>query len=219
MDTMHSVLKQYFGFSDFRPYQKDAIQKIIEKRDCLVVMATGSGKSLCYQAPPLVVRKTGIVVSPLISFMQDQCSEGFHCSEKIKAEQGQFDILFMTPEKACTVPTSFWSNLLKEGISLFAVDEAHCISEWGHDFRVEYKNLHNLRGVLLDVPFVGLTATAIEKVRFDIINSLKLKNPYVLVGSFDRSNFSMGSSHLTVDNLLLMNLYKKFQKLFVVVQL
>ncbi|XP_072083944.1 ATP-dependent DNA helicase Q-like 3 isoform X1 [Arachis hypogaea] len=125
----------------------------------------------------------------------------------------------MTPEKACTVPTSFWSNLLKEGISLFAVDEAHCISEWGHDFRVEYKNLHNLRGVLLDVPFVGLTATAIEKVRFDIINSLKLKNPYVLVGSFDRSNFSMGSSHLTVDNLLLMNLYKKFQKLFVVVQL
>ncbi|XP_020967223.1 uncharacterized protein LOC107619644 isoform X2 [Arachis ipaensis] len=69
----------------------------------------------------------------------------------------------MTPEKACTVPTSFWSNLLKEGISLFAVDEAHCISEWGHDFRVEYKNLHNLRGVLLDVPFVGLTATAIEK--------------------------------------------------------
>ncbi|XP_072083954.1 uncharacterized protein [Arachis hypogaea] len=72
MDTMHSVLKQYFGFSDFRPYQKDAIQKIIEKRDCLVVMATGSGKSLCYQAPPLVVRKTGIVVSPLISFMQDQ---------------------------------------------------------------------------------------------------------------------------------------------------
>ncbi|RYQ88898.1 hypothetical protein Ahy_B09g095816 isoform D [Arachis hypogaea] len=206
MDTMLSVLKQYFGFSDFRPYQKDAIQKIIEKRDCLVVMATGSGKSLCYQVPPLVVRKTGIVVSPLISLMQDQVmalkqrgikAEYLGSAQKDstvqrKAEQGQFDILFMTPEKACTVPTSFWSNLLKEGISLFAVDEAHCISEWGHDFRVEYKNLHNLRSVLLDVPFVGLTATATEKVRFDIINSLKLKNPYVLVGSFDRSNLFYG---------------------------
>ncbi|GAU18592.1 hypothetical protein TSUD_124230 [Trifolium subterraneum] len=206
MDTTLSVLKDYFGFMSFRPYQREVIEKIIEKRDCLVVMATGSGKSLCYQVPPLVVKKTGIVVSPLISLMQDQVmalkqrgikAEYLSSAQKdytvqSKAERGQFDILFMTPEKACTIPTSFWSNLLKEGISLFAVDEAHCISEWGHDFRVEYKQLDKLRGVLFDVPYVGLTATATEKVRFDITNSLKMNNPYVVVGSFDRPNLFYG---------------------------
>ncbi|KAK7387319.1 hypothetical protein VNO78_28037 [Psophocarpus tetragonolobus] len=206
MDTLPSVLKKYFGFSDFRPYQREVIEKIIEKRDSLVVMATGSGKSLCYQVPPLVVKKTGIVVSPLISLMQDQVmalkergikAEYLGSAQKdftvhSKAERGQFDILFMTPEKACSIPSSFWSNLLKAGISLFAVDEAHCISEWGHDFRVEYKLLDKLREVLLDVPFVGLTATATEKVRFDIINSLKMNNPYVTVGSFDRTNLFYG---------------------------
>lgn len=169
-------------------------------------MATGSGKSLCYQVPPLVVKKTGIVVSPLISLMQDQVmalkqrgvkAEYLSSAQKdytvqTKAEHGQFDILFMTPEKACTIPNSFWSNLLKEGISLFAVDEAHCISEWGHDFRVEYKQLDKLRSVLLDVPYVGLTATATEKVRFDIMNSLKMNNPYIVVGSFDRPNLFYG---------------------------
>ncbi|XP_014519149.1 uncharacterized protein LOC106776266 isoform X1 [Vigna radiata var. radiata] len=206
METVPSVLKKYFGFSHFRPYQREVIEKIIERRDCLVVMATGSGKSLCYQVPPLVVKKTGIVVSPLISLMQDQVmalkqrgirAEYLGSAQKdftvhSKAERGQFDILFMTPEKACTVPTSFWSNLLKAGISLFAVDEAHCISEWGHDFRVEYKHLDKLREVLVDVPFVGLTATATEKVRFDIISSLKMDNPYVTIGSFDRTNLFYG---------------------------
>ncbi|WJX37048.1 DNA helicase [Trifolium repens] len=206
MDTTHSVLKDYFGFLSFRPYQKEVIEKIIEKRDCLVVMATGSGKSLCYQVPPLIVKKTGIVVSPLISLMQDQVmalkqrgikAEYLSSAQKdytiqSKAERGQYDILFMTPEKACSIPTSFWSNLLKEGISLFAVDEAHCISEWGHDFRVEYKQLDKLRGVLVDVPYVGLTATATEKVRFDITNSLKMNNPYIVVGSFDRPNLFYG---------------------------
>ncbi|KAK4274954.1 hypothetical protein QN277_018107 [Acacia crassicarpa] len=199
---MQSVLKKYFGFSEFRPYQRDVIEKILEKRDCLVVMATGSGKSLCYQVPPLVASKTGIVVSPLISLMQDQVmalkQRGIRAeyigsaqtdpTVQTKAESGQFDILFLTPEKACSISTSFWLNLLKAGICLFAVDEAHCISEWGHDFRVEYKKLDKLRGVLSDVPFVGLTATATEKVRGDIISSLKMCNPYVSVGSFDRTN-------------------------------
>ncbi|KAF3454768.1 hypothetical protein FNV43_RR05216 [Rhamnella rubrinervis] len=203
---MESILKTYFGFSAFRPYQKEVIEKILDKRDCLVVMATGSGKSLCYQIPPLVVGKTGIVVSPLISLMQDQVmslkqrgikaeflgSTQTDQSVHTKAESGQFHILFMTPEKACTVPKSFWSNLLKVGISLFAVDEAHCISEWGHSFRVEYKQLDKLRDVLPDVPFIGLTATATEKVRIDIISSLKIKDPYVAIGSFDRKNLFYG---------------------------
>ncbi|XP_058787865.1 uncharacterized protein LOC131662172 [Vicia villosa] len=226
MNTTLSVLKDYFGFMSFRPYQQEVIEKIIEKRDCLVVMATGSGKSLCYQVPPLVVKKTGIVVSPLISLMQDQVmalkqrgikAEYLSSAQKDytiqgKAERGQFDILFMTPEKACTIPTSFWSNLLKEGISLFAVDEAHCISEWGHDFRVEYKQLDKLRGVLLDVPYVGLTATATEKVRFDITNSLKLNNPYIVVGSFDRPNLFYGVKQFNKGQYFIDELVEEISK-------
>ncbi|EXB57582.1 Werner syndrome ATP-dependent helicase-like protein [Morus notabilis] len=199
-------LFNFFGFSSFRPYQKEVIEKILEKRDCLVVMATGSGKSLCYQVPPLVVGKTGVIVSPLISLMQDQVmalkqrgikaeflgSAQTDSSVQTKAEGGYFNILFMTPEKACLIPKSFWSNLLNVGICLFAVDEAHCISEWGHDFRVEYKQLDKLRSILYDVPFVALTATATEKVRHDIMSSLKMNAPYVSIGSFDRKNLFYG---------------------------
>ncbi|KAM6578500.1 hypothetical protein CsatB_030337 [Cannabis sativa] len=204
--TMESILKNYFGYSSFRPYQKEVIENILEKKDCMVVMATGSGKSLCYQVPPLVAGKTGIVVSPLISLMQDQVmalkergikaeflgSAQTDQSVQKKAENGHFNILYMTPEKACLIPNSFWSNLLNVGICLFAVDEAHCISEWGHDFRVEYKQLDKLRGILVNVPFVALTATATEKVRNDIINSLKMKDPVVSIGSFDRHNLFYG---------------------------
>ncbi|XP_010325731.1 uncharacterized protein [Solanum lycopersicum] len=108
------------------------------------------------------------------------------------AELGHYDILYMTPEKACALPISFWSRLLKAGMCLLAVDEAHCISEWGHDFRVEYKQLDKLRNVLLNVPFVGLTATATEKVRSDIMNSLLMKDHHVAIGSFDRKNLFYG---------------------------
>lgn len=203
---MEFTLKKFFGYSTFRPYQKEIISEILNGRDCLVLMATGSGKSLCYQVPPLIVGKTGIVISPLISLMQDQVmslkqlgikaeflsSAQTDSSVQSKAQSGDFNILFMTPEKACSIPTSFWSKLLKVGICLLAVDEAHCISEWGHDFRVEYKQLDKLRDILLDVPFVGLTATATEKVRIDITNSLKMRDPFVTVGSFDRKNLFYG---------------------------
>ncbi|KAJ6885159.1 hypothetical protein NC652_031994 [Populus alba x Populus x berolinensis] len=168
---------QYFGYANFRAYQKEVIDQILDKRDCLAVMATGSGKSLCYQVPPLLLEKTAIVISPLISLMQDQVmslkQRGIRAeflgsaqtdgSVHTKAQTGHFHLLFMTPEKACSTPLSFWLKLLEAGICLFAVDEAHCISEWGHDFRVEYKQLNKLRGVLLEVPFVALTATATEK--------------------------------------------------------
>ncbi|XP_057250204.1 uncharacterized protein LOC104891323 isoform X2 [Beta vulgaris subsp. vulgaris] len=169
-------------------------------------MATGSGKSLCYQVPPLIAGSTGIVVSPLLSLMQDQVMAlkqrgiqaeylGSTQTDKTvqsKAESGFYSLLFMTPEKACAIANSFWLKLLKSGICLFAVDEAHCISEWGHDFRLEYKQLDKLRPILSDVPFVSLTATATEKVRLDIIRSLKIKDPYVAVGSFDRTNLFYG---------------------------
>nr|CAN79469.1 hypothetical protein VITISV_016935 [Vitis vinifera] len=203
---MWVLVQRYFGYSGFRPYQKDIIQKILERRDSLVIMATGSGKSLCYQLPPLILGKTAIVISPLISLMQDQVMAlkqrgiraEFLASAQTdptvhkNAESGTFHVLFMTPEKACSIPGSFWSKLLKVGICLFAVDEAHCISEWGHDFRMEYKQLDKLRAILLDVPFVGLTATATKKVRMDIINSLKMRDPNVFIGSFDRKNLFYG---------------------------
>ncbi|KAL6516411.1 hypothetical protein OROGR_019716 [Orobanche gracilis] len=201
---MESTLKKYFGFSNFRPYQKEIVENILQGEDCLVVMATGSGKSLCYQMPPLVVKKTAVVISPLISLMQDQvmalkqrgiCAENLSSAQTdlnvyANAERGRYDILYMTPEKACLLPASFWSRLLDSGICLLAVDEAHCISEWGHNFSawVEYKQLDKLRDFLSDVPFVALTATATEKVRGDIIKSLKMQCPRITIGSFDRQN-------------------------------
>ncbi|KAL6657204.1 hypothetical protein ACP70R_004984 [Stipagrostis hirtigluma subsp. patula] len=203
---MEAALKGYFGYSAFRPYQREIIQKVLDGRDCLVVMATGSGKSICYQIPPLVTKKTAVVVSPLLSLMQDQVmslkqkgvkseylgSTQMNSSASSEAEKGLFDVLYMTPEKAISLPSRFWSNLLAAGICLLAVDEAHCISEWGHDFRTEYKQLHQLRDRLVGVPFVALTATATERVRGDISTSLTLYNPHIVVGSFDRPNLFYG---------------------------
>ncbi|RLM87531.1 hypothetical protein C2845_PM04G34160 [Panicum miliaceum] len=196
----------YFGYSSFRPYQREIIQKVLDGRDCLVVMATGSGKSICYQIPPLVTKKTAVVVSPLLSLMQDQVmslkqkgvkseylgSTQTNSSAFNEAEKGMLDVLYMTPEKAISLPSRFWNNLQAAGICLLAVDEAHCISEWGHDFRMEYKELHLLRDLLVGVPFVALTATATERVRRDISTSLVLCNPHVVVGSFDRHNLFYG---------------------------
>ncbi|XP_071718043.1 uncharacterized protein [Rutidosis leptorrhynchoides] len=223
---MESTLKEYFGFSMFRPYQKEIIEKILQGRDSLVVMATGSGKSLCYQVPPLVANKTAIVISPLISLMQDQVmalkqrgikaehlsTAQTNTSAQMNAEGGQYDIIYMTPEKACFVPDSFWSRLLNTGICLVAVDEAHCISEWGHDFRVEYKRLYKLRDVLQNVPFVGLTATATDKVRNDIINSLRLNDPHVAIGSFDRKNLYYGVKSINRGPLFVDELVAKITK-------
>ncbi|XP_076957204.1 uncharacterized protein LOC143632618 [Bidens hawaiensis] len=223
---MEVTLKEYFGFSAFRPYQKEIIHNILEGKDSLVVMATGSGKSLCYQVPPLISNKTAIVISPLISLMQDQVmalkqrgikaehlsTAQTNTSAQMNAERGQYDILYMTPEKACFVPNSFWSKLLDTGICLVAVDEAHCISEWGHDFRVEYKQLYKLRDVLQNVPFVGLTATATEKVRKDIIDSLKMKDPHIAIGSFDRKNLYYGVKSINRGPLFVNELVPQISK-------
>ncbi|CAN0876825.1 ATP-dependent DNA helicase RecQ [Linum grandiflorum] len=223
---MKNLLKRYFGHSEFRPYQKDIVNNVLQKRDCLVVMATGSGKSLCYQLPPLLVNKTAVVVSPLISLMQDQVmslkQQGISAeylgsaqtdqSVDRRAQMGEFRLLFMTPEKACVLSHGFWSKLLQAGICLLAVDEAHCISEWGHDFRVEYKQLDKLRAILVDIPFVGLTATATDKVRRDIINSLKMDDPYIAIGTFDRKNLFYGVKHFSRSSEFLENLVADFSK-------
>lgn len=224
--SMEGVLKKYFGFSSFRPLQKDSIGQILRGRDCLIVMATGSGKSLCYQIPALVTQKTAIVISPLISLMQDQvmslqqrgikaqylCSAQTSRTANSDAEKGEFDVLYLTPERACSSPDRFWSNMMEKGVSLLAIDEAHCISEWGHDFREEYKQLEKLRQFLPNVPFVALTATATKKVELDIIQSLKLKNPYVRIGSFDRPNIYYGVKTLNRTSLFREELAREISK-------
>ncbi|XP_073145971.1 uncharacterized protein [Henckelia pumila] len=191
---MESTLKKFFGFSKFRPYQKEIVEQILRGRDCLVVMATGSGKSLCYQVPPLVSKKTAVVISPLISLMQDQVmalkqrgiraeyisSAQTNPNVLKNAESGQYDILYLTPEKAC-----------------------------GLTNRVEYKQLDVLRDVLLNVPVVGLTATATGKVRDDIMLSLKMHDPHVTIGSFDRQNLFYSVNSIDHCNTFLDDLVKK----------
>eukprot|EP00250_Pteridium_aquilinum_P034051 c6940_g1_i1 orf=115-2973(+) len=214
LEDMERCLKEYFGFTRFRPFQEEIIRKILGGQDCLVVMATGSGKSLCYQLPPLISKKPAVVISPLISLMQDQVmglkqrgikteymsSAQTDSTVAFRAREGEFSVLFMTPEKALGLPDSFWKSLLSTGVSLLAVDEAHCISEWGHDFRKEYQQLHKLRRVLPSTPFVALTATATERVRNDIKKSLDLKNVFEVVSTFDRPNLFYGVKFINRTN-------------------
>ncbi|CAM6122489.1 unnamed protein product [Calypogeia fissa] len=203
---METVLKEFFGHRGFRPFQKDIVTEILNGTDCLVVMATGSGKSICYQMPPMITKKTAVVISPLISLMQDQVmglnQRGIRAeylgsaqtdhTVYARAQRGDFDVLYMTPEKACSSAPSFWSSLLEKGVCLLAVDEAHCVSEWGHDFRYEYQNLYKLRPHLPKVPFIALTATATHRVREDIVRGLQLGDYFTAVSTFDRPNIFYG---------------------------
>uniref|UniRef100_F7AMX7 DNA 3'-5' helicase n=1 Tax=Monodelphis domestica TaxID=13616 RepID=F7AMX7_MONDO len=195
-------LKTYFGHSSFKPVQWKVIHSVLqERRDNLVVMATGYGKSLCFQFPPVFVGGIGIVVSPLISLMEDQvlqlemsnikaCFLGSAQSENVisRVKAGEFRVVYMTPE-FCLVSL----DLLKQldatlGITLVAVDEAHCVSEWGHDFRNAFRNLGLLKTTLPSVPMLALTATASSSIRADIAHCLYLRDPQVTCTSFDRPN-------------------------------
>ena len=202
---MHTTLKQYFGYDTFRPLQEEIIGAVLDKQDCLVLMPTGGGKSLCFQLPALLNPGITIVISPLISLMKDQvdalvtagitaaminssmsASEIASIIEKTKT--GQIKILYIAPERLAM--TSFESLLHTLPISLFAIDEAHCISEWGHDFRPEYRNLKYLRSKFPAIPIIALTATATTKVRDDIVRQLDLPAPKVFTSSFNRPNLS-----------------------------
>jgi ATP-dependent DNA helicase RecQ len=205
LNDLQAVIARHWGFDSFRPLQEQAMHAVLAGRDSLVVLPTGGGKSLCYQAPAVCTGGTTVVVSPLIALMKDQVDGLRACGvaaaqldssqsgpERYAVENdlrhGKINLLFVSPEKL--VQTSLYRDLGEVGVHTFAIDEAHCISHWGHDFRPEYRQLARLRELLPDASVHAYTATATEKVRQDIIVQLGLRNPEVLVGNFDRPNLT-----------------------------
>ena len=198
-----SVLKSVFGYQSFRKGQEEVINAALNGQDALVVMATGNGKSLCYQIPALCFEGLTLVISPLISLMKDQVdqlqangieADFLNSSQTVEQQQqvqnklisGQLKLLYVSPEKVMT--NSFFQFISYSKVSFIAIDEAHCISQWGHDFRPEYTQLGGLKASFPHAPIMALTATADYATRQDILAHLKLENPHKYIGSFDRPN-------------------------------
>jgi len=200
-----AAIKRHWGFDTLRPLQADSIAATLEGRDSLTVLPTGGGKSLCYQAPAMVTGRPSIVVSPLIALMQDQVAglrlagiPAAAAHSNLSSEEtsqlrtlvrsGELRLLLIAPERLLLPDVLAWIVKLNPGA--IAIDEAHCISQWGHDFRPEYRRLAELREVFPNVPFGAYTATATPRVRDDIVAQLRLRRPKVLVGTFDRPNLT-----------------------------
>lgn len=206
MTNPQQVLKKHFGYDSFRPLQEEIIGHILSKKDALVLMPTGGGKSICFQIPAIVLPGLTVVVSPLIALMKDQVEalrangiEAAYLNSTLsyqeqegilaKAKSGVLKLLYIAPEKLFGAEAT---NLLADlVISLFAVDEAHCISSWGHDFRPEYRKLSGLRTSYSEVPFIALTATADKVTRKDICAQLGINSSYEFISSFDRPNITL----------------------------
>ena len=200
---LHSPLRHYWGYEDFRPLQERVIRSLLGGHDAAVVMPTGGGKSLCYQLPAVVSGRTAIVISPLIALMKDQAAQlaqmGIpaavvnsavpwreQSSTISQAAQGAFRLLYISPERLARSETVAW--LRRVPVAFFAIDEAHCISEWGHEFRPEYRQLNSLRANFPDVPIAAFTASATRRVRHDILSQLQLRDPHKYIASFHRPN-------------------------------
>lgn len=205
MEALKQILKSYFGYDSFRPMQEEIIKNVIQKKDSLVLMPTGGGKSICFQLPALMLEGTAVVISPLISLMKDQVealrangimaatlnSGNDEATDRVireQCKQGKIKLLYISPERFMT--EIVWIGQIMT-VSLFAIDEAHCISQWGHDFRPEYVHLGVLHERFADVPIIALTATADKTTKADIIDKLNLRDPQIFVSSFDRPNLSL----------------------------
>src|SRR6266849_5863907 len=205
VEQLQQIILQHWGYPTLRPFQEQAMKAVLDGRDSLVVLPTGGGKSLCYQAPAVLRGDTTVVVSPLISLMKDQVDSLRTCGvqavqinsslsqedrwvHETNLRQGAVRLLFVAPERL--VMPSFQGILREIGVRTFAIDEAHCISHWGHDFRPEYRQLGQLKTFFPNASLHAYTATATQRVRQDIIEQLGLKNPEALIGDFDRPNLT-----------------------------
>ena len=200
---LHAALRRYWGYDSFRPLQEKIIRSLVDGHDIAVVMPTGGGKSLCYQLPALVSGQTAVVISPLIALMQDQVAQltqmgipaavlnsSMDASEQSRvmreAIRGTFRLLYLSPERLARQDTATW--LERAPIGFFAIDEAHCISEWGHEFRPEYRQLKRLKEHFPNLPIAAFTASATRRVRHDILEQLGLREPHKYIASFHRPN-------------------------------
>lgn len=229
---MHTLLKKYFGYDNFRPLQEEIIKEVLGGRDAFVLMPTGGGKSLCYQLPALKFDGLTLVISPLIALMKDQVDALKACGIKAefinssltpeqigeackRARRNEIKILYVAPERfALGDFQDFLKNLT---VSLIAVDEAHCISEWGHDFRPDYRNLSQLKRLFPTTPLIALTATATAKVREDIIAQLKLQKARSFISSFNRENLHVSVLEKRQAFAKLLNLLEKYRNESVII--
>lgn len=225
-DSARDVLRRYFGYEDFRGGQRDAVAAALTRRDVLVLMPTGGGKSLCYQVPALALPGLTLVVSPLISLMKDQVDALHRAGAPAalvnstlprdevertlaRAREGGIKLLYVAPERFDS--EAFRRELPRLAVSLLAVDEAHCVSQWGHDFRPSYLRLGDVRE-RLDVPVIALTATATPAVRDDVVRQLRLHDPVTIVRGFDRPNLAwsvVGAADRAAKDALLLRLVRQ----------
>jgi ATP-dependent DNA helicase RecQ len=205
MSALERKLKEVFGYDTFRPHQREVAEVFLDGRDALAVLPTGAGKSLCYQLPAIVREGLTVVVSPLIALMKDQVDQltasgvaatflnsslesGEARRRHAGLHRGEYRLLYLAPERLML--PDFLAKLGQWGMSALAVDEAHCISEWGHDFRPEYRRLREVRAAFPGIPLLALTATATPRVREDILSQLELRDPAIIVASFNRPNLN-----------------------------
>src|SRR5450755_1881933 len=201
--NLGEVLRRYWGYHEFRPKQENVVRSLLAAHDACVVMPTGGGKSLCYQLPAVISGKTAVVVSPLIALMQDQAAQlaqmGIPAAAinslqspqerrqvMEKATRGEYRLLYLSPERLAMESTFDW--LSRVPVGFFAVDEAHCISEWGHEFRPDYRQLSRLRMSFPKLPIAAFTASATRQVRHDILKQLQMREPDLYIASFHRKN-------------------------------